>query len=376
MALNCGIVGLPNVGKSTIFSALTAAAAEVANYPFCTIEPNKGIVAVPDDRLRRIAQMIPAEKTVYTTIEFVDIAGLVKGASAGEGLGNQFLANIRETSLIVHVVRCFENVDIIHVDDNIDALRDIQTISTELALADLDGIDRAKKRYERLTRANDAKQRANCSQAIALLDRLDAYLNELKPARQFLSENELNEEEENVFRELCLISAKPQIYLCNVSEEDLLDDGASNSQLQTVRQLAATEGTQVLSICGQLESDIARIEDAEERKLFLDELGLRRSGLDQLARVAFRSLGLGSFFTVGGKENRAWTFRRGEVAPQCAGKIHTDFEKGFIKAEVCHCDDLFDAGSEAAVRSAGKLRLEGKAYAVRDGDIMHFKFNT
>ncbi|WGK70305.1 redox-regulated ATPase YchF [Candidatus Haliotispira prima] len=375
MALNCGIVGLPNVGKSTIFSALTAAPAEAANYPFCTIDPNKGTVSVPDVRLERIARMIPAEKTIYTTMEFVDIAGLVKGASAGEGLGNRFLANIRETDLIVHVVRCFENSDIVHVDGSVDALRDVETVSTELILADMAGVDKARERYERLTRANDAKQRAQCTVALALLDRVAQHLNELKPVRQFLAENELSEEEE-FFRNLHFITAKPQIYLCNVSEKDVQDGAMRNAQSEAIQQLATREGAQVLGICGQMEADIAELDDPEERRLFLQELGLVESGLDQLARLASRSLGLGSFFTVGDKENKAWTFRLGNTAPQCAGKIHTDFERGFIKAEVFHCDDLFAAGSETAVRSAGKLRLEGKAYIVRDGDVMHFKFNT
>ncbi len=376
MALNCGIVGLPNVGKSTIFSALTAAPAEAANYPFCTIDPNQGIVSVLDARLVRIAGLIPAEKTIHTTIEFVDIAGLVKGASAGEGLGNQFLANIRETNLIVHVVRCFEDGDIVHVDGGIDALRDIETIATELALADLGSVDKAKERYERLRRANDIRQRACCANALALLERIAEHLNDLKPVRQFVSDNKFTKEEEEIFRDLHLITAKPQIYLCNINEEDCAEGSVSNEQLAAVQQLATREGAQILSICGRLEADIAQIDDEEERKLFLRESGLTESGLEQLARMAYRSLGLGSFFTVGGKENRAWTFRNGDTAPQCAGKIHSDFEKGFIKAEVYHCDDLFAAGSESALRSAGKLRLEGKSYIVRDGDVMHFKFNS
>ncbi len=374
MALNCGIVGLPNVGKSTIFSALTAAPAEAANYPFCTIEPNKGIVPVFDTRLERIAKIIPAEKITYPTIEFVDIAGLVKGASTGEGLGNQFLANIRETNLIVHVVRCFENGDIVHVDGSIDAKRDIETIATELNLADIHIIDKAKERYQRLIRANDAKQRAQSVFALSFLERLAVHLNQLNPVRQFLAANELNKEEQEIFRELHLITAKPQIYLCNVSEEDL--QNCDNAQLQTVQQLAKKESVEVLNICGQLEADIAQIDEPKERKLFLQESGLAESGLEQLAKLAYHSLNVGSFFTVGGKENRAWTFSIGETAFQCAGKIHTDFEKGFIKAEVFHCKDLFTTGSEAAVRSAGKLRLEGKTYPMQDGDIVQFRFNN
>ena len=378
MALNCGIVGLPNVGKSTIFSALTAAPAEAANYPFCTIDPNRGIALVPDERLTQISLLVPSEKTVYAAIEFVDIAGLVKGASAGEGLGNQFLAAIRETNLIIHVVRCFDGGDIVHVDGSVDALRDIETIATELALADMSSVEQATERYKRLARSG--AQRALCSAALALLEVLSQYLNELKPARCFLKEHPPSEEEQRIFRDLHLLTAKPQIYLCNIGENDLSrqspDTGIKNAQFVAVQSLAEREEAQVLGICGRLEADIAELEQAEERKAFLEELGLAESGLDSLARAAYQSLGLGSFFTVGGRENRAWTFRLGDTAPQCAAKIHTDFEKGFIKAEVFHCADLLAAGSEAAVRSAGKLRQEGKNYAVQDGDVIQFKFHV
>ena len=378
MALNCGIVGLPNIGKSTIFSALTAAPAEAANYPFCTIDSNRGIALVPDDRLTQISGLVPADKTVYATIEFVDIAGLVKGASDGEGLGNQFLATIRETNLIIHVVRCFEDGDIVHVNGGIDALRDIETIATELALADMGSVDQAIERYKRLTRSGDAAQRALSSTALALLKVLSQYLNQLQPARCFLDEHPLSEEEQGIFRDLHLLTAKPQIYLCNIGEGDFARNrqDASNVQFQAVQNLAKQENTQVLGICGRLEADIAQLDEAEERKAFLEDLGLAELGFNSLARLAYQSLGLGSFFTVGGKENRAWTFGLGDTAPQCAGKIHTDFEKGFIKAEVFHCADLLAAGSEAALRSAGKLRLEGKHYVVQDGDVMQFKFNV
>lgn len=368
MALNCGIVGLPNIGKSTIFSALTSAPAQRANYPFCTIEPNHGITSVPDPRLERIAALIPAEKTVPALIEFVDIAGLVQGASTGEGLGNQFLAHIREVDLIVHVVRCFEDGEIVHVNGTVNPLEDIATINTELNLADLSTLDKAKDRCQRLSRSNDAKQRKETAGLLELIEKLEAHLNAFQPVRSF----EASDQEAEQIRSLHLITAKPQLYVCNLDEAGLHHFAGKFPELL---EIAEKEATEILPICGKLEADIAEIDSAEERDFFLQESGLEEPGLHKLARTAYRELSLGSFFTVGSTENRAWTFRIGDLAPQCGGKIHSDFEKGFIKAEVYHCEDLFTEGSEANVKKAGKLRLEGKAYPVQDGDILHFRFN-
>ena len=335
MALNCGIVGLPNVGKSTIFSAVTSAPAEAANYPFCTIDPNIGMVSVPDKRLDEIVRLIPTKKVIPATVEFVDIAGLVKGASQGEGLGNRFLASIREVGVIAHVVRCFDNPDIVHVSNRIDPASDIETINIELALADLETVE---KRYD-------------------------------IPARTL----GLDEDELALVYDLHLMTLKPVIYVCNVDEDAITED---NEYVKIVRAIAEKENAPVVVICGKIESEIAALESEEDRKEFLEASGLSESGLNPLIRAAYSSLGLRTFFTAGPDEDRAWTFKAGSKAPECAGIIHSDFEKGFIKAEVYSVDDLIAYGSEAKVREAGKLRLEGKEYIVQDGDIVFFRFNV
>jgi GTP-binding protein YchF len=369
MSLNCGIVGLPNVGKSTIFSALTAAPAEAANYPFCTIDPNIGIVSVPDPRLDKIAEMVPADKVIPAVVEFVDIAGLVKGASKGEGLGNKFLANIREVGMIVHVVRCFENDDIVHVENRINPADDIEVINIELALADLSSIENRLSKNERFTRAGDKSVREKALALRPLLERLQVHLGEGKPARGMA----MTDDERSLVQELQLITMKKQIYLCNVDEEGIQEESHFVAQ---VKKIAEEENTEVVVLCGKLEADIAALDDPEERAIFLEEAGIKESGLSSLVRTTYKALGLRTFFTVGGVENKAWTFREGMRAPQAAGVIHTDFEKGFIKADVYHCDDLFSAGSEAAIKAAGKMRMEGKEYLVKDGDVMFFKFNV
>ncbi|OQY35655.1 MAG: redox-regulated ATPase YchF [Spirochaetaceae bacterium 4572_59] len=369
MSLNCGIVGLPNVGKSTIFSALTAAPAEAANYPFCTIDPNVGIVSVPDSRLEKIAELVPADKVIPAIVEFVDIAGLVKGASKGEGLGNKFLANIREVGMIVHVVRCFENPDIVHVENKINPSDDIEVINIELALADLGSVENRLSKNDRFARSGDKKIRDTALKIKPLLERLAAHLGEGHAARQL----DLTDDEKALLYDLHLITMKKQIYLCNVDEDGL--DGQGDFVKQ-VRDIADKEGTEAVVLCGKLEADIAALDDPEERAVFLEEAGLEESGLSRLVRTTYKTLGLRTFFTVGGTENKAWTFQEGMKAPQTAGVIHTDFEKGFIKADVYHCDDLFEAGTEGAIKSAGKLRIEGKEYVVQDGDCMFFKFNV
>ncbi|MCG8451945.1 MAG: redox-regulated ATPase YchF [Spirochaetales bacterium] len=357
------------MGKSTIFSALTAAPAEAANYPFCTIDPNVGVVEVPDTRLERIHSIIPADKLVPAVTEFVDIAGLVKGASQGEGLGNQFLANIRSVGIIAHVVRCFEDGEVVHVDGRVDPVADMETINVELALADLQSVEKRLEKNARQVKSADIKARNEALALQDLLERASAHLSEGKPVRAM----DLSDDDEKRLRELFLITAKTQIYVCNVGEEDL--EGTHES-VARVRAVAEAEGAEVVVLCGKLEADIAALDDPEERAVFLEEAGIAESGLSRLIRTAFRALGLRTFFTAGGTESRAWTFKEGATAPQCAGVIHTDFERGFIKADVYHCDDLFELGSESAVKSAGKLRMEGKEYLVKDGDIIHFKFNV
>lgn len=368
MGLNCGIVGLPNVGKSTIFSALSSAPAEAANYPFCTIDPNIGMVSVPDKRLDRIVELIPTRKIIPATVEFVDIAGLVAGASKGEGLGNRFLGSIREVGVLVHVVRCFENPDIIHVSNRIDPASDIETINIELALADLETVE---KRYQKVVKMNrlDKEAAKQAAAVTPLLERLREALGNGKAARSL----DLSEDECKLIGDLHLITLKPMIYVCNVDEESI---GADNEYVHIVREIASSEGAETVEICGKIESEIAALDTEEERAEFLEAVGLEESGLNRLIHTGYQTLGLRTFFTAGSDEDRAWTFHAGDKAPQAAGVIHTDFERGFIRAEVYHCDDLFSYGSEQKVREAGKLRIEGKEYEVRDGDIMHFRFNV
>ena len=366
--VNCGIVGLPNVGKSTIFSALTAVQAEAANYPFCTIEPNVGIVEVPDPRLDRIHRIIPADKKVSAATEFVDIAGLVKGASRGEGLGNQFLSNIRGVGIIAHVVRCFEDPDVTHVQGAVNPASDIEIINIELALADLQSVEKRLEKNARQTKAADPKIRREASEMQRLLEETAAALQAGHPVRTM----RLGPDDKRRLGELFLLTAKKQIYVCNVDEEGISGGGA---QVRAVKRIADAEAAETVVLSGRFEADIAALEDPEERALFLQESSIAESGLSRLIKSAYSAMGLSTFFTAGGAENRAWTFPDGAKAPECAGVIHSDFERGFIKADVYHCSDLFEFGSESAVKSAGKLRIEGKEYPVSDGDIMHFKFN-
>lgn len=366
MSLTAGIVGLPNVGKSTLFNAITQAGAEAANYPFCTIDPNVGIVEVPDERLNKLTEVVKPQKTVPTTFEFTDIAGIVKGASEGEGLGNQFLSHIRQVDAICHVVRCFDNDNITHVSGKVDPISDIEVINLELALADLETINNRLKRVQSLARQRDEK--ALQEQAI-LLKIKDALENDT-PARSLT----FTKEEEQYVRQLHLLTAKKVLYVANVGEEDVANP-ADNEYVKQVRELADTEGAQVIVVSASIEEEIAEL-DEEEKQMFLEELGIKQSGLDQLVRAAYDLLGLGTYFTAGEKEVRAWTFRKGMTAPQAAGIIHSDFERGFIRAETVSYDDLMEAGSMARARELGKIRLEGKEYIVQDGDVIYFRFNV
>ncbi|WP_128896243.1 redox-regulated ATPase YchF [Longirhabdus pacifica] len=366
MALKAGIVGLPNVGKSTLFNAITQAGAESANYPFCTIDPNVGVVEVPDQRLTKISEIVNPEKIIPTAFEFVDIAGLVKGASKGEGLGNKFLSHIREVDAIVHVVRCFQDENITHVSGGVKPLDDMDTINLELILADMETIDKRYDKSKKTMKSGDKKLAAE----VACLEKIKQALDDNLPARSV----ELSEEEQFIIRDLHLLTMKPVLYVSNVSEDEVASK-EHNELVEQVRQAAAEQNAQLVVVSAKVESEIAELE-GEDKQLFLEELGLEESGLDRLIRAAYHLLGLYTYFTAGEKEVRAWTIKQGMKAPQAAGVIHTDFEKGFIRAEVCGYDHLIDAGSMSTVKERGLLRLEGKEYVVQDGDIMHFRFNV
>lgn len=365
--MKLGIVGLPNVGKSTLFNSLTKAGAESANYPFCTIDPNVGVVPVPDERLKLLGDMYHSKKVTPAVIEFVDIAGLVKGASKGEGLGNQFLANIREVDAIVHVVRCFEDPNVIHVDGSVDPLRDIETINLELIFSDLEILER---RYAKVVKA--ARMDKTLTKEEALLVRLKEHLESGKMAKSM----EIDDEDELLLmKEYNLLTYKPVIYAANVAEDDLADDAAGNAMVAKVKEFAAKEGSEVFALCAQIEQEIAELDD-EEKAMFLEELGVKESGLEKLIKASYSLLGLMSFLTAGEDETRAWTIKIGTKAPQAAGKIHTDFERGFIKAEVVNYKDLLEQGSLAAAREKGLVGMEGKDYVVKDGDVILFRFNV
>jgi GTP-binding protein YchF len=365
MGLKCGIVGLPNVGKSTLFNCLSNAKAQAANFPFCTIEPNLGVITVPDDRLNKLSELVNPQKIVPTTVEIVDIAGLVRGASKGEGLGNQFLANIRETDAILHVLRCFDDPNVVHVDGSVNPIRDKETIDIELQLKDLDAVEKRMQRVEKQARVGTDKE---AKKIYDILVELQKILLQGKSARSA----ELSADEWELVADLWLLTAKPVMYVCNVDEASV---NTGNKYVDHVREAVKSENAQVIVIAAAIEAEIAQLEDYEDRKAFLSDLGLEESGVSKLIRAAYKLLRLQTYFTAGVKEVRAWTITEGMTAPQAAGVIHTDFEKGFIRAEVIHYPDFITLGSESACRDAGKLSVEGKEYIVADGDVMHFRFN-
>lgn len=365
MALKCGIVGLPNVGKSTLFNCLSNAKAQSANFPFCTIEPNIGVITVPDTRINQLAELVKPERTVPATVEIVDIAGLVKGASKGEGLGNQFLGNIRETNAILHVLRCFEDPNVVHVDGSVDPIRDKEVIDFELQIKDLEAVDKKIEKLNRQVKIGDKEAKKESE----ILHKYKAHLEQGKSARSI----DLEEKEKYAIADLFLLTDKPIMYVCNVDEASVV---GGNEYVDRVREAVKDEDAEVLVIGAGIEAEITELSDPEERKMFLDELGLDEPGVNRLIRMAYQLLDLQTYFTAGVKEVRAWTIEKGATAPQAAGVIHSDFEKGFIRAEVIAFDDFIHYGSEAACRDAGKLAVEGKDYIVQDGDVMHFRFNV